>query len=122
MSYENIWEEKGVYRKYSHCVTSKELFQAMEDVHSHALFDSVRYVINDLLHVTDHDVTSEDIITLAAIDKAAALTNPNIKIAIVATMPTIKILASLYGDLISSSPYTSEVFTNLDDARNWVTG
>ena len=121
MSYENIWEKKGVYRKYSHCVTSKEISQAMEDVHGHALFYSIRYVINDYLDVTESDITTADVITLAALDKAAALINPNIKVAIVATEPTIQKLAVLYGDLISHSPYSSEVFTNLDEARIWAT-
>lgn len=120
MSYEHIWEKNGVYRKYSGSTNGEEIIQAMADVHGHALFDSIRYVINDLLHITEHNISSKDIITIAAIDKAAAISNPNIKIAIVATMPTLQMLASLYGDLISVSPYTSEIFTNLDEARNWL--
>lgn len=120
MSIKNIWEKSGVYRKYNDRINGEDIIQATEEVHSHALFDTFRYVINDLLQVTEHDVTSKDIITLAAIDKAAALTNPNIKIAIVATMPTIQMLASLYGDLTSNSPYKTEIFMNLDEARIWV--
>lgn len=120
MSYENIWEKRGVYRKYSSGINGEELIHAMEDVHGHALFDSIFYVINDFLHVTEFDIKTADVITLAAIDKAAALTNPHIKIAIVATLPIIQTLAKLYGDLISQSPYTSEIFTNIDEARVWV--
>jgi len=120
MSYENIWEKKGVYRKYSDYVHGDEMIKAMEDVHGHELFDFINYVINDFLHVTEHDINRSDVITLAALDKAAALTNPNIKVAIVATIPTIKVLASLYGDLMNDSPYMSKIFTNLDEARTWV--
>jgi len=56
MSYENIWEKKGVYRKYSDYVHGDEMIKAMEDVHGHELFDFINYVINDFLHVTEHDI------------------------------------------------------------------
>lgn len=120
MPYKNIWERDGVYRRYSNSITGKEVLQAVQDVHGHELFDSIRYVINDFLEVTKHDVSLHDIKSLAAIDKAAALTNPNIKIAIVTTMPTIQTLSSLYGELINKSPFTCKIFSCLDEARKWV--
>ena len=120
MSYENIWEKNGVYRKYHNGINGKQLIQASEDVLGHELFDSIRYVINDILDVTEHDVKTSDIITIAAMNRAAALTNPHIKVAIVASMPTVKVLASLYGDLMSQSSYPSKIFTSLDEARIWV--
>lgn len=120
MSYENIWEKNGVYRKYHNGINGKEIIQAVEGVLGHDLFYSIRYVINDLLHVTDHDVKTSDIITLAEMDRAAAIINPDIKVAIVATMPTVKLLASLYGDLMINSPYPVEIFSRLDEARSWV--
>lgn len=120
MSYENIWENNGVYRKYHNGINGKELLQAAEEVLGHELFDSIRYIINDLLHVTEHNVKTSDIITLASMDRAAADINPDIKIAIVVTIPTIKTLASLYGDLMGHSPYPSKIFSNLEEARIWV--
>lgn len=102
MSYENIWEKGGVYRKYSNHVTGEEVFQAVQDVYGHAQFDSIHYVINDFLDVTNHDeVSHKDLKSLAAIDKAAAISNPNIKIAIVATLSTIQKMASTYGELMT---------------------
>lgn len=121
MSYKHVWEDKGLYRKYSGRVSGKEITQAVEEVHGHALFDSIRYVINNCLDVTQTDITSSEVTVLAALDKAAARSNPNIKIAIVATDSTIQKLAELYGDLIKHSPYTSKIFTNLDEARAWAT-
>ena len=119
MPFENVWEENGVYRKYHDHVSGKEILQAMEDVHGHKLFDSIRYVVNDFLNVTECELTASDVVTLAALDRAAALSNPHIKIAIVATEPTIQMFANLYGDLMESSPYTSKVFTDLDEAKIW---
>ena len=120
MSYENIWEKSGVYRKYYNGINGKELIQAIEDVLSHKLFNTVNYVINDMLQVTEHDVTTADVITLSKMDREAVLINPSIKVAIVATVPTIKVLASLYGDLMSNTPYPCKIFDNIDDARVWV--
>ena len=120
MPYENTWEEKGVYRKFYNGINGKELIQAAEDVIEHELFDSIRYVVNDLLAVTEHDVKTSDVLILAGMDRDLANINPNIKVAIIATLPTIQTLASLYGDLMANSPYPSKIFTNLDEARDWV--
>lgn len=121
MAYENIWEKNGVYRKYSNNVTGEDIRQAMEEVHGHRLFDSIHYVINDFLDIKECNLSTTEVVAFAALDRAAALTNPNINIAIVATEKTIQTLATLYGDLISRSPYSSEVFINLEEARNWAT-
>ena len=121
MSYINTWEKDGVYRKYSHRVTGQEVIQALQDVHGDAKFDYIRYVINDLLDVTEHHVTDKEIRTIAAFDNAAALSNPNIKVAVVATMSTIQDLASMYSELISTSPYACEIFTTIGEARAWAT-
>lgn len=120
MPYENIWEKDGVYRKYTQCIKGVDIIQAMGEVHGHELFDSIGYVINDFLNVTEINLNPAEIKTLAAIDKAAALTNPNIRIALVATMPTIQSMSEMYGDLMSESPYTCEVFSDLDEARKWI--
>ena len=120
MPYENIWEKDGVYRKYTQCITGIDIINAMGEVHGHELFDSISYVINDFLDVSEMELTPVEIKTLAAIDKAAALSNPNIKIALVASKPTIQAMAEMYGDFMSESPYISQVFTDLNEAKKWI--
>lgn len=120
MSYENIWEKHGVYRKYNGRVTGKEMRQAVEEVEGDARFESVRYVISDFLDVTEQDISPRDIEIIAAIDKAAAITNPDIKIAVVATTLAIQNMASMYIDLADDIPFVSKMFTSLDEAREWV--
>lgn len=44
MSYENIWEEYGVYRKYNGRVTGKEILQAVQEVEEEML-DLSRFVM-----------------------------------------------------------------------------
>lgn len=119
MSYENIWENGGVYRRYSNYITGQEIIQSNQEVHGHAQFDSINYVINDLLNVTEHNVSHNEIKRIVAIDKAAALTNPNIKVAIITVIPTIQELASMYSDLINQTPFSCKVFESIDEAREW---
>jgi hypothetical protein len=121
MSYENIWEKRGVYRKYSGRVTGKEILRAVQAVEGDARFESVRYVINDFLDVTEQDISPEDIKIIAAIDNAAALTNPDIRVAVVATMEAIQKMAALYIELSIETPYLCEMFTSLSEGRGWAT-
>lgn len=120
MSYENIWEKHGVYRKYNNCVTGKEILQAVQDVESDNRFDLICYVINDYLDVTEVDVSFEKIKIIAAIDDAAALTNPNIKVAQVTTNSAIEDLAQFYSERPGNNRYHSKLFTSLDEAREWI--
>ena len=120
MPYENIWEKDGVYRRYCNRITGEEIMQAVQDIHGHSQFDSICYVINDLRYVTSHDISHRELKEVAMIDKASALSNPGIKIAIVTTMPTIQNIANTYGELIGNTSFTCELFSNLDEAREWV--
>ena len=120
MSYENIWEKHGVYRKCSGRVTGKEILQAVQEVESDNRFDLIRYVINDFLDVTEVDVSFEEIKLIAAIDNAAALTNPNIKVAQVTINSGIEDLAKFYSDRPGNNRYPSKLFLSLDEAREWV--
>jgi hypothetical protein len=55
----------------------------------------------------------------AAINAAAAMTNPNVRIAIIATAPDILKLAEAYCAL-KFSPNPKKIFTDLDEAKRWV--
>lgn len=68
----------------------------------------------------EQDVSPRDIEILAAIDKAASYSNPDIKVAVVATMEAINVMAALYIELSEDTPYPCEMFTSLEDAREWV--
>lgn len=120
MPYKNVWESQGVYRKYNGIVTGKEIREAVEDVEADSRFDSIRYVINDFLEVAEQVVSPQDIQIIAAIDKVASQSNPNIQIAIVATEQGIQDMASLYQGFSGDSPFETKIFLIVDDARDWL--
>lgn len=69
--------------------------------------------------MTEQDISPQDIEIIAAIDKVAAVTNPDIKVAVVATMAAIQDMAPLYCELSENIPFPCKLFTNLDEAREW---
>jgi len=120
MSYEMIWEKRGVYRRYYGHSSDLEVSESVNLTHSSDKFDELRYVILDFLDVTAFEVTSHAFIQeTSALDAAAAHSNPNIKIAVVAADPEITTLAKEYiaNEL---TPYPTRIYSNMADARNWV--
>lgn len=119
MAFEIAWELRGVCKRFFGHVTDEELMQSLIKVESDHRFDTLRFVINDFLEVEGFAVTEDNVLLLAAIDKAAALTNPNIVIAVVATDAQIQALARLYATS-PMSVYSTEIFPNLAEARAWI--
>jgi len=119
MSYEILWETKGVVKRFFGHVTSNELFQAGVDLQGNVRFDQLKYVINDFLGIQGFSFSSGDVEELSAIDNAASGTNKNLKLAIIASDPGIIALANQY----ASSPmniYPFRIFSTLGDGRAWL--
>lgn len=57
---------------------------------------------------------------MAAIDDAAAISKPTLKIAIVATHELLLNWIHMYSDKMKNSPYVVKVFETSDDALMWV--
>ncbi len=118
MAYQNVWEKRGIYRKYQGFITGLDLLNAVREVEGDARFDQIRYVINDFSEVTEQAISQQDLEEVAALDYAAAFSNPNIRLAVVATDPSITEMASLYSEF-SDSPYPTEIFSEIESARAW---
>jgi len=119
MSYELVWEPKGVVKRFFGHVTAKELFRAATDVEGDERFDQLRYVINDFLGITGFSFSSSHVDELAAIDHAAAKTNKRIKLAVIATDPGIIELATQYANSPMNS-YPFRIFSTIAAARDWL--
>ncbi len=119
MAYEMVWEARGVYRRYYGRMTDAELMESVVRTHSSPHFDELRYVIIDALEVEEFVVTNPSFISeIAALDSASALTNPHIKVAVVAVAPEFKAHVAAY----NADPlchYHVLTFSTLAEARNW---
>lgn len=120
MGYKVIWEPPyGVVKIHFGQLSGADLLAAVVEVESRPDFDRLRYVINDFLDCTGLACTPDDLLEIAALDKAAARSNPNIRIAVVARHPDVLTLADDYAD----SPlnvYPTRTFSSLSEARTWL--
>jgi hypothetical protein len=120
MAYEMIWETRGVYRRFYGRTSDLDVTESTRITEASSRFDELRYAILDFLEVDEIVIVNPSFIQeTAAIDAAAALSNPNIKVAIVTVSQLIREMAEAYiaNEL---SPYPTQIFTNLADARDWV--
>jgi len=119
VAYENNWERNGVIKIFSGSIDGQQVLDSVISVEEDIRFDSIRYVINDFLKVGDIDISDSDVARIAAIDRAAAITNPNIRIAVVTKDDRMRELARRYGELMKNSPYQTLLFESIDAARAW---
>jgi hypothetical protein len=119
MPAEIIWEERGVRRNYSGVVTATEFLESIFAVQRDPRFDSLAYSILDALDVTGTDVSDFDIKSVAAHSIGALNSNASVKVAILASDPTVLAMAQIF----LSPPYSSypaEILSTRQAADAWI--
>jgi hypothetical protein len=120
MCYEIEWKSpNGVIKRHFGQVTGSEIMAAVTTTEGDPRFDSLRYVINDFSDCTELKVSPREIAEIAAIDKAAAHSNPNIRIAFVATLQDVVAAANAYAN-DPFTTYATRVFSSTDEAKSWL--
>lgn len=120
MGYELMWEPpSGLIKSHFGQVAGREVLEANRRAEADFRFDSLRWVINDFSKCTEVSVTPAEVELISAIDRAAAKTNPSIRIAIVATHQEVVDASIAYAN-DSLTPFLTKVFNSIDDARLWL--
>jgi len=119
VGYELSWESKGLVKRFFGDVTDKQFIDAVIESESDARFDGLRHVINDFRDVESFVFTPDDVDYVAAIDNAAAVSNPHIRIAVITSNPEIIALATQYAES-PMNVYPTRIFATLADARSWL--
>ena len=119
MSYKIEWHDSLNICKFSGDTNGTEIEECNDIVHGDAKFDDLRCSIWDFGDVEDFDFTVEQCIRIAALDTAAAKTNPRINVAIIATKDIVETIINLYEAEMLSSPWETRVFKNMDEALSW---
>lgn len=119
MPYQSSWEAKTVVTKWTGLVTGEELLAFIKTGHAHPDFDGLCYSLHDFTECTGTAFSHSSIEELAAMDSAGAISNPHIKVAVVATRPDV---LSVVRDYIGTelSPYPVRVFPDAEEARSWL--
>lgn len=121
MAYQLLWEQHGAVARFEDVVTDSQINAISTTFYGHERFDSIHYFIVDFLGVTTFGVTAEMLERLGAMDRAAALSNPSVKVAIVTNDSNIVVRLAVYETATRGSSWSLCYFRNEDDARSWAT-
>lgn len=116
----NKWTETGVERVATGKVTGEEIIQSSFDLYGDERFDRLKYGFVDFTQAESFEITDGEVKAVAYMDKAAAKSNPNLKIAIVAPQDVMNQLANAYATYAEESPWETGVFDTLAQARQWL--
>ena len=116
------WEENGSRTVFRGHVTGEEIARSSVEIRGNPRFDSMRYQIVDFSNIEGIEITLDEVREIAALDAAAAATNPRMKVAIISDSETVDTGAAAYKADNAESPWETEIFRTLDEARRWVEG
>lgn len=119
MSYLHQWNNRGLYRRFFGRISGDEILESNLKLQGDPRFDSINYIVNDFLRISDFDIDSGDIKRISAIDKAAALSNSKIKIANVVKSDSLLAMVNTYIELMKASGYQYMTFDNFEAAEIW---
>ncbi len=120
MPYKIRWEAKGVYIKLFDQVDSACTYTVYSKINNSPRFDDIHYIIFDMLEMNSPDYTVSDTERFAYMDRAGAISNPNIRMAIVCVDEGALAMSSFYQSETKDSPWQVELFQSLEDAREWL--
>jgi len=119
-TYRLIWGNSGVRAEFNGVITENDLKAAVSEFHGSSRFDSINYLLIDLTGVDSLNATNLDLLSIGAMDSAAALTKPRVKVALVAIKPSIVDLLLSYEKGIEGSTWLYQSFSEINEAQQWV--
>jgi hypothetical protein len=120
MPYQLSWDRSTTLTvTYSGQTSAAEFLKAVLAEQGDYRFDTLRRVLHDFTGITGCTHTNEILAEMDYQSIGAACTNPDIRIAIVATRPDVNAMFDALLDLRLSA-YPMRIFTSLTEARAWL--
>lgn len=120
MAYTFNWENKGVCCTYSGVLTNEDLIEADRQIMGHPDFKTFRYGIADFSAVDDFQIQSSGVMTTSSSDRAAAPSNPDFRVAIVASATVMKGFARMWELTGGADIWETKIFRDIASARAWL--
>jgi hypothetical protein len=117
MSCKVTWKDNELLWELSGNISAEEFHQINNDHQGDPRWDELRYLIADFRNVISINLPEEDLTMIQAMDKAAAKSNPYLKIASIANTDETKKIAEFYG---MDTPWKYEVFETVEEGRSWL--
>ncbi len=118
MAYDLVWEDNGVYWKYTGNVAGSEIVEASTCIYSDPRFVTLKYKFVDFLDVEAVDINKDQLALIAYQHLAAERANPYLKNAIL--IGTDQKMAYEFAAFFEKSSWDVKVFTDLVEASKWV--
>ena len=121
---EIVWLDRVIHWIFHDKIGPEELIALFGAFYGHESFDHARGQIRNFRSVSSIEMEGNAVQVvqkIAAFDRAAAISNPYMKVAVV-TPDDIdhKMLASLYGAELYGSPWQVEIFDCEEAAKRWI--
>ena len=120
MPYELSWEGGGVRTAFRGVVTADDLIRSNLEIYKDARFETIRYEIADFREAESRTFDAEAIRSVAHLDRAQSVRNPNMKVAIIASGALARGFARVYALSGGDSPWVTQFFETEEDAVSWL--
>lgn len=115
------WMDRCVHWIFQGPLTASSVIETFGELYGHARFDETRVQIRNYSAITSYEISVADVQKIAAFDRAASKSNPNMKIALVVSTENEnhEALAYLYDAELYDTPWQVAVFSSLEAALEW---
>lgn len=111
------WGKNELLWELSGNISAEEFHEINHDHQADPRWDSLRFLIADFRNVISIDLPEEEVLLIQAMDKAAAQSNPYLKIASIANSNETRKFAEFYG---TDTPWKYGIFETIEEARSWL--
>ena len=114
------WRDQSVVKTFSGFITGSEFVRSAETVGADRRFDTLRIIYNDFLGIDGHSIDARAYARVAAARAGAALSNPNFRVAFIASGPAAQDLSrAIAGAGSSAASYHPMVCATMAAGRAW---
>ena len=122
MPFETTFEEEAVYWRFFGTVTFADMFDANKAMWNHPRADRIRFQVVDFLDAGTIEYSDKDAVAFSKLDDAAALSFPEMRVAIIAVAPDHIELCRAYIEGLDAKGWRARVFSERDTAISWARG
>ena len=119
MAYHINWLPRGLVRTFKGTLTIDDFLRSNNEIFGSERFDSMRYMIVDFSEVEEYKATMLDARRVAYLDKAAAKSNPRVRVAVVGMEETHELFAE-YISIAHDNAWVVKAFTTIPEAQTWL--
>ena len=101
-------------------VTGEEIIKAHQEIYHTQNLERQKYQLIDRTECTEYNVSTEEVKQIAAIDNAAAKSNPDIVIAIIAPTDIQFGMSRVWQVHVEESKLLTQIFRDRISAENWI--